>query len=203
MQNQVKNHLDTIMELVEGKLPEGDYLEISNALKEVYTITSETAKKIRVSEIEPVVFTTNCTPQRFYTPREQHIDRVSFRLTIDEQRIILFRRLDMDFQYYSGLVCTQIEITKREIKDRAADKKANFQEIKRLKTVLSGEVTYDQDFWDMKWSLKELEKDRKKFLEDDRVAKKALVKYRENWDVLKNSLDIMKGALEASMPLID
>ena len=203
MQNQVKNHLDTIMELVEGKLPEGDYLEISNSLKEIYTITSETVKKIRVSEIEPVVFTMDCTPQRFYTPREQLQDRISFRLTIEEQRIIFFRRLDMDFEYYSGLLCTQIEMIKREIKDRSVEKKENLKEIKRIKLALSGEVTYDQDFWDMKWKLKEIEKDRKKFLEDDRVAKKALTASKANWDVLKQSLDIMKGALEASMPLID
>jgi hypothetical protein len=196
MQNQVKDQLDKIMELVEGKLPEGDYLEISNALKEVYTITTKHSKD--TYDDDAFVFTSTDVPFRFYTPREQRMTPCSFRLTIEEQRTVIFGRLQADFDYHSEYAFANIARLKKDIETRSIEKKANFLEIKQINSTLKENLT-DEVFWDLRYKLDNLKKRRKEILAADREDNNRMYDMKDSLIGLKDGLDARKQTLENSL----
>lgn len=124
---EIKEHLDIILEITQEKLSEGELLTISHSLKEIYDTTSK-----KMKNDNGTIHNSHFCPQRFVTVRDQRINNISYRLTIDEQRQILYKRLENYFAEMRRSVTEEIEVLNRTLKITSDDKKQTYTDMKRM-----------------------------------------------------------------------
>jgi hypothetical protein len=107
----MQSALDSIMELVEEKLNEGDYLTVSNHLKSIYD--GMKAKPQRVVD-EHIVWTDDRTVTR---------PNVAFRLTTEERRLVMHSRMHEYYQREIDDLLFDIEDTQEKLARVVAAKK--------------------------------------------------------------------------------
>jgi hypothetical protein len=107
----MQSALDAIMELVEAKLNEGDYLTVSNHLKSIYD-----GMKIKPPRVvdEHVVWTDDRIVTR---------PNATFRLTLEERRLVMHSRMHEYYQREIDDLLVDIEETQEKLARVVATKK--------------------------------------------------------------------------------
>jgi hypothetical protein len=110
----MQSALDSIMELVEAKLNEGDYLTVSNHLKSIYDGIKENEKKPQRVVDEHIVWTDDRIVTR---------PNVAFRLTTEERRLVMHSRMHEYYQREIDDLLVDIEDTQEKLARVVATKK--------------------------------------------------------------------------------
>jgi hypothetical protein len=189
---EIKQHLDTIMELSENQVSEGDFITISNTLKDIYD-TATTISKRRVTPENHTIHNSTFCPPHFVTVRDQRINNISFRLTIDEQRSILFRRLETYYNDLARPIEEEITSLTEQLKEIVVAKKQAFEEFKLTKSIETG-LFSSGDVHAM--LIDETKLSWKMYLEEEKATRNTLYNCKEELRELRATEALRKQEME-------
>jgi len=190
--DQIKHHLDTVMELTESQLPEGDFVTISNSLKSIYDTATAIAKS-RSTPDDHTIHNSHFCPNNFITVRDQRINNISFRLTLDEQRSIMFARLETYYNDLARPIEEQIIILTEQLKETVLAKKEAFEEFKLTKS-LDGVMFSSNQMHAM--LINETKLTWKQYLDEEKNKRNALYDMKEQLRELRETEHLRKTAME-------
>lgn len=179
----IKKHLDTIMDVSENNVPEGDFLTITSSLKDIYDTVSSIVKK-KDSNEHQTVHNSHFCPQHFMTVRDQRINSVSFRLSVDEQRMVLVPRLESFYNDLFRPIEEEITIWNSRLKDILIEKKLAFERFKSAKCTFDSGLKYETK---LEW---------KKHLDEEKAIKNMLYDLKYEFNDLKLTFELRKEAME-------
>jgi hypothetical protein len=190
--DQIKQHLDTVMELTETQIPEGDFITISNSLKDIYDTATAIAKS-RSTPDDHTIHSSHFTPNSFVTVRDQRINNISFRLTLDEQRIVMFARLETYYNELTRPIEEQIRILSEQLKEIVVSKKEAFEEFKLTKS-FDGVMFSSKQMHTM--LINETKLSWKQYLDDEKFTRNALYDLKEELRELRVTEQLRKTTME-------
>lgn len=190
--DQIKQHLDTVMEMTESQVPEGDFVTISNSLKSIYDTATAIAKS-RSTPDDHTIHNSHSCPDNFITVRDQRVHNISFRLTLDEQRTIMFARLETYYNDLARPIEEQIRILTEQLKEIVVSKKEAFEEFKLTKS-FDGVMFSSKQVHVM--LINETKLSWKQYLDDEKYTRNALYDLKEQLRELRETEQLRKTTME-------